>query len=88
MFVANLLGLLPKVSNCQHTTVNLNVLMPHRNVVVFFNSVQITDDDFRQKEMYCAEFGTFLFWNILLRKITRIVGVLIIVLEFTRLVLK
>jgi len=48
--------------------------MPHRNVVVIFNSVQITNNEFRQKEMYCADFGTFLFWNNLLRKITKIVG--------------
>jgi len=52
MVVANLLRLLPKMSDCQHTAVNLNVLMPHRKVaVIFFNWVQIVNDESWQKEM-------------------------------------
>jgi len=49
--IAKLFRLLPKVPNCQHTRVNLNVSMPHRKVLLFFISVQITNDEFWQKEM-------------------------------------
>ena len=89
MVVANLLRLPPKASDCQHTTAKMNVLMSHRKqVVIFFNMVQITNDVFWQKEMYCAYFGTIIFWNNLSRNVTRTAGVRITLLEFTRLVLK
>ena len=64
MVVVNLIRLLPKVSDCQHTTASMNVLMSQRQqVVIFFNKLEMTNDELWQKEMYCADFGTFIFWN-------------------------
>jgi len=51
IFIVNLVRLLSKMSICQHSRVTLNILIPHGKVVVIiFNTVQITNDEFWQKE--------------------------------------